>query len=727
MADLPLLRRLSSSDPVAVPRPTSLVNDLQRQAANSPVMNRQLQELRKTQDAQDAEAAKFDIPPVTTLVGYALEGFNKARQFKISNGTQQELFEALRNFKGNFSCEELEQNGGPGTAKWFPLTEMMVQRMHAFLTDALADSRERPRYDFESTSVPEVPSFMIDGVTQLLEQQIIQLYQEGVIVNDQQLQKIIDAYAERLVQRVQDASAFALKKTKRLVDDKLDESNYRSCFNDVLLDGCIYGTGLKFGPERVIKLRPGYESDDNPDEFTDPETAPEWKYRKEWHWRKLDPLHFFPSACSTNGCDGEAWYYVDKMSRHDLFLARSCPGWIPDNIEHVLRDDCQPYTNWTDTMWGKGADALRGRSSSHLNDDRLDVLWRYGYLPGRMLIQMGFENIDGKKIVPFGEYDVQLKIIGDKPVMITCNIDPQGCRGLHKFVLYKCPDAFWGRGIHHKIGSKQCMVNASFRSVGWNMGFSAVPQYEINKSLLAQGVKITDVIPGMMIEKETADTGLTGDVLKIHQAQSNAAVFMAILRECIEQAELLLGLPRFLTGASAGGGAASTASGLNQLQNNAFINIKSIIVNIDQGLTQSAMSKMYRLVIAINKDPDLAGDARVVTLGASAMLARQVNRDNLFGQIGALLPFMQAQLIPQPLIDEILRELIRHMGLDASLLPDRIFDQAEQIQLMEALQQAGGINGGVAGAAQGGGTGVAGGGFQQQQAGGQVGGLAAAQ
>lgn len=721
MATVVPIRQAYRDNPVSVATAAPIDGQVRQIISDDKRMNQRLRDMRTRQEEHDNTDGMNS--PVTTMVGWLHEHFRVNRQYKVQQGIQRDLIEAERHMKGEYTCAQRMEMDDSMDPPWYPLTEMMVNRMHAFLRDTLADDREHPRYDFRASTIPEAPAFLLESLAQQLEQEVLLLLEAGMVVTPQQLQQVIDAYSERLYERLSEAANESAQRRKRLVDDKLEQSNYRRVFDAALRDMILYGTGLIYGPFPSLELRPAFTSDDS--EFSpedELELDPKWEYRKTAQFRVLDPLRLFPSPCTTDGNDGLGWFYMDKMTTDELYRASLCPGWIKENIELILNEESDGYKDWAAHLW-RESDYLRNMHSEH--NPGYDVLWYVGKVQGSLLKEMGMKRAGGRPIVAYADYEIEIHMIRDVIVKVSCSNDLKGHRLLHKANMYDCPMAFWGRGVYHLTKDKQRIINRSLISLTEDLGYSALPMFERDSGLLND--KDNAIFPGAVFDKDTSDTGIAGNAVTVHQIRSNASTFIAMIRDFIEQTELMLGLPRFLTGATSASGAARTASGLQQLQSNAFVNVKSIIVNIDHGWTHSAMGALDRLCMATNRDPALVGDVEVITMGATAMLARQVNRDNLFAQFGALFPLMQAGIIPVAVIHQIAREILLSMGIDtSSTWPTGDIQQAQAIVQQAQLAQAQGINGGVAGAAQNGGTASPGADFGAQQAGGQQGGFAAA-
>lgn len=624
-----------------------------------------------------------------------------AMDTKCQSGVQHRLSEAMRFYKGQFSCEELNTLPcGPENALWFPLVEFMTHKMHAFLRSTLANEKEHPRFDLRPTTEPDVPPSLLDSTLRNIEQSVLLRLEQGVVVTPTQVRELVEMMGELLFEEAVEASRFSVRKCKRALDDRLDESDYYTESEKNLLDVTLYGTSLMYGPFPIIERAATFDDDSDL----------QWNNHKRMQWRSLDPLYFFPSVDSTDGQDGEYWCYIDYMTGYDLYQARSCDGWDADNIDQIM-------TKYPDGHSGLRTGAftqvqgLRGQVPMS-SDMRYEVVWYHGYMEGRLLKEYGLERIRGKELQDLGRYDVMIKTCAGLPICVSCPLDPKGKRPLHVAQLFTCPGAFWGRGVYDILRDSNRVANSALSSLPIDMSYAAQGMFEIDRALLFGDDDMDlDAFPGMILEKDTSQGGLSGDALKIHKTQSNASLFMNIVRETIEHAEQLLGLPRYLTGGAQGSGALRTASGLAQLQSNAFVGLEAIIVNIDHGLTKPAMSMFHRMIVATTDDPDIIGDVEIVVLGASAMLARQTHRDQIAGYLQMFLPFAQMGLIPVEALLDLLREVAGAVGQDGRrLVPDRQYEEAKMLEMQNALQT---IQGGQPGQA-----------LNPQAAGGAIGGSA---
>ena len=169
-----------------------------------------------------------------------------------------------------------------------------------------------------------------------------------------------------------------------------------------------------------------------------------------------------------------------------------------------------------------------------------------------------------------------------------------------------------------------------------------------------------------------------------------------MLAVVIEHAEQDAGLPRYMLGAPATGGAANTATGFGQLQSNAATVLRANVVQLDRGWIEPVINQLYRNMVATTDDPNLKADAQVRSFGATAMMKRELNRSRMMEAMNMLMPFTQSGHIKTEGVMYLLREVVTELGLDPKRFNfDESIDEMREAELMAGLQNAGGVSGGV--------------------------------
>jgi hypothetical protein len=159
---------------------------------------------------------------------------------------------------------------------------------------------------------------------------------------------------------------------------------------------------------------------------------------------------------------------------------------------------------------------------------------------------------------------------------------------------------------------------------------------------------------------------------------------MAVYEKFSTLADEYTGIPKYMTGDSAAGGAGRTASGMSMMMSNAGKSIKQVIANIDENVIRLAIERLYFYNMRYGDDPDLKGDVNIVARGATSLLVKEQAqmRQNQFLQIALSNPITQ-QIVGMEGIAELLRQSAKTLDLN----PDNIVPPVEIIKARMAQQQ----------------------------------------
>ena len=647
---------------------------------------------RTKQDIKDSRASveyKSD-----ELAEYIMRCLNAARRHKQNICEEHNQREALRLRKGVYTEMELAILGGAKTAAWFPLTDRLCRGLSAFLRNIMTRDDENPNWDIQPTPIPELPKADADAAALSLAQTVLDQIQLGFNLTEDDIIEELDRITDSLMKELRDEAGRKAMKITDYIRDLLEEANWRDVFDALLDDAVTFGTGIVKSPFILADWDQSYSGGNEIQQVK----------KKRLASRNVDPTWFFPSPDSCSTQDGAYICEITDMSIRELECAIGIKGFNEDNIRLVLAElETGQGLNWLKEFDTVGD--LRGKREGMLSHgDKVRVVEYHGSLPGRELAKYGIKQWQGKDIYNDTYYEVEVFVCNDVVIRAVGNINPGQRRPYHKMNLFPCPGSFWGTGVPLAIKDIQRVINGAYRNLVRNMGFSSAPLWEIDHALWDTEVSKPPTVmePNMILDKNSLVSPHNGSMLEIHQVNSRGNEFLMIIGQLIEHAEMTIGMPRFLQGdPSGGGGAARTLGGLSTLQNNANIGLKSIVVDLDLDIVKPMIEMIYQWVLCTTDDPDLRGDAQVVVRGATHLLARELNKDQLLQTIGSLFPFVQAGYIKPEGVSTLLREAVREIGLDPD---DVVVDLAEarrnSEQLQAAAQQAGGISGGVASAAQ---------------------------
>lgn len=673
MSNLPSL-----SGPVSLKGPGAKILPFHKDLAGE-VHKAQKADLKKRRESNQHESKSYENIN-EELMQFLHSAMREATTFKQNCGVTARLHKNLDLLEGRYDAREIRLMGGRETAVWFNLTERISRTFIAFLRKTLAGVEvDFPQYDLKPTRVPDPPPEMLERATGAVIEFIELMIASGQELTEDEIENILQEVSDTLFTNVQDELNKSIRRAKRELDDILQKLNWAKIIDELIHDLVHHGTAIVYGPFPEITKRQYYSGD-----------KIKTRHEKCIGARRLDPMRVYPSPDSQDTQKGSYIIIHDTMTRAQLNEARSLgAGWIDEALCTILEEFANQSRYWcanryfhTEESANHDLDGIGGMQMNHMTSstkntpwadfEDIDVIKYYGKVPAKLLLKHGINNFDGRKIDEKQSLEVCIYWVNDTIVKVNCNIDPKCERPIHRAKLFNSPGRFWGKGVPETIEPQQRLANAALRSIVRNMGLSSAPIFEWDKALTRPSGKnkqISDIIhPGMTIEKNSQITGLTGQALQVHQIDSRVQEYMSIINQMMELAEHVVGVPRFLTGAANVGGAASTYSGLQTLSENAAIQIRSSIINLDFDLIKPFTNMAHRWMIIDRDDPLLYSDVEVITQGASALLAREVNKDRLTALIGLLMPFAQADIVTPQGITYILAELIQDHGLDPSLI-----------------------------------------------------------
>jgi hypothetical protein len=170
----------------------------------------------------------------------------------------------------------------------------------------------------------------------------------------------------------------------------------------------------------------------------------------------------------------------------------------------------------------------------------------------------------------------------------------------------------------------------------------------------------------------------------------NDGPLLNVFQFCMKQADEVTGIPNYVYGGQASGGAGRTASGLSMLMDNAAKGIKSAISSVDI-VVSSIVQRLYVHNMLYDPDMSCKGDFKVVAKGAMGLVAKEQlqMRRNEFLQATA--NPVDLQIVGPKGRAYLLREVAASLQMDTDkLVPttEMLEFKEEQMQEMQAQQMA---------------------------------------
>jgi hypothetical protein len=394
---------------------------------------------------------------------------------------------------------------------------------------------------------------------------------------------------------------------------------------------------------------------------------------------RVSPYDIYPSP---NSCGVDDGYLIQRhrLSSSSLESFLGVPGYSDENIQSAL--DHYSHTGYRYLEYGdQQKDNLEGKYHSRLyNSQVIEALEFWGRVEGSMLREFVDEVED------FRTYEVNVWVVGNYVIKAIINPDPLGRRPYDIASWVPIPGAFWGNALPEIMRDVQTMCNAAARSLANNMGIASGPQVEVVVDRLADGEELTSMYPWKIWQTTSDRTGGGQPGVRFFSPDMKAAELMTIYQTFLKQADEVTGIPNYVYGSNAVGGAGRTASGLSMLMDNAAKGIKQAISFIDR-VVSGVVGRLYTHNMMYNPDPYIKGDFRVVSKGTMGLIAKEQLsiRRNEFLQATA--NPVDLQIVGVQGRAYLLRELANSLQMDT----DKIVPSPEQLnfqmQQMAAAQQ----------------------------------------
>ncbi len=445
-----------------------------------------------------------------------------------------------------------------------------------------------------------------------------------------------------------------------LMDDQITENRFAREARDVLETAARLGTGILKGPIDDGLVRTYWDAD--------PETG-EWRLQSATEmkpaFRHTPVWNFFPDPDATNiedcGFTFERHVKTPKAMRK---LAKNA-GFNSKAIRALLKQGAQ----------GRQPEFMQKMRGLEPKNDHAQnkpgscfIVWEYrGPLEGEDLAMLyrqsgGESGLEvAEEIDPLEELDVVLYVCQGHVLKFGENHLESGESLYSIYRPVKVPGSFWGEGIPSMMENSQSAMNAAFRMIMDNAAISTGPQLVIDKSAIEPENGSYQLKPFKVWLKTS--TALTQSPFTMHEVRSNQeylANIYALSRQIMDEET---GLPLIAQGEQ-GKHVTQTATGMSLLMGSANINIKRAVRDFDDDLIEPALTRLYEFNMLYHHADNVKGDMRVKVLGASSLLVRDIEAQNVI----TLMDKYAANPVFGPLMKPLdaFRRVVKVAGIDPS-------------------------------------------------------------
>ena len=458
-------------------------------------------------------------------------------------------------------------------------------------------------------------------------------------------------------------AARSAEKMTKLIQDQLEESNASTELRKAVFEACLLGSGIMKGvfTEEKISHR-----------WVDGEYTPEITKQPKVRATSLWDLYIDPNAM----CLEDAEWVVERhrMTLKQMRDLGGKQGFRKDKILKCINSGAN-YVNMRFESVVREDEAI-------MNEGKLwEVLEYWGYISKEEALAADLP-IDGDA----EQIQVNIWICGNEILRIATN--PFLPQRIPYFMFNYEEDAYnlYGTGVPETMEDSQRMMNGFARLAVDNLALAGNMVFDVDETMLVAGQNY-DIYPGKVFRRQGGQAGAAVQGIKFPSTANENLQMMDTFRR---QADEATGIPSVSHGQTGVSGVGRTSSGLNMILENASLNIKTTIRNMDDDLLQPLGRMLFYWNNQYNSDKVPAGDFDCVATGIRSYTKQEIKVQRL----QTLLQLSQnPALAPLVKLPYLIRELVKGMDLD----PEEVINDMDEAMIYaQIIGAAGGMQGGSA-------------------------------
>lgn len=446
-----------------------------------------------------------------------------------------------------------------------------------------------------------------------------------------------------------------------LIQDYLTASKARTVLRKAVFECCLLGTGAIKGPFNIDKKLPKWVVDKETGERTYQPvevTHPTIDSVSMWN------LYVDPNANTQE--DAEWIAEKHRMTPAQVFDLKRRPHFKADEIDALVAGG----GNYVEDNFES---QIRGNQTGTEVENLYEVVEYWGYLPVSELKDFGLKVPDDAEDV----VQVNLWYSGSRVLRLVLN--PFLPQRLPYFIFpYETrPYELTGVGVPEAMEDSQRMMNGFARLAVDNLALAGSVMMAVDESALIQG-QTDEIYPGKIwrIISGTNASQAIQDIKFPNTAPEN----LQMMREFRQQADEATGIPSIAHGQTGVSGFGRTSSGMSMLLQNASLNIKTVIRNLDDHLFKPLGQAEFQWAMQFSTEqfPEIVGDLEIKATGSQSLQQKEVRSQRLqtFLQVSS-----NPALAPLIKLPTILKELAVSMDMD----PNEILNNPDEAAIYAAL------------------------------------------
>lgn len=559
------------------------------------------------------------------------------------------------------SCDAKERAEALGVDVNVNLTALKSDIANAFLNDALTSSanaelpwiiQPTPRPDISVPAKEKILMTVREGLTMgafagnapLLIAAIKQLKLVAFEAEKEEAKKAADAMMS-------------------LLADQCFEGGFYRALNDFIQSFCIYPFAIFAGPfiTRAPRLAWG-------------KNKPRIQTEVFPTFRAISPFDFCYSPDSPDTQRGTCVFTRTLWTRRELLDAMNLSGYIKDNVLAVLKD-ADSNVNFPLQWLSHNPDTAGQNIALWASNVRpVEVLTQFGLYSGRELAQYNFTGLEDTEY-----YNTQLAMINGRVIQVKVFSDPAlQTRPIYTASFYRTGgDRIAGDGIAQRLRDTERAYIACLQYLMRNTSFASAPiceaDYQRMRENLGEG-ELGRIIPGTMYLVESS-AATREPAMRFTSIPANTAPFVQLMEYFMQLADKVTNIPAAMHGEAVGSGAMRTFRGMSLLQGNATKALSAATDNIAEGVFKPLGTSMYNINMLYSPDPDVKGDAQIVTKGSEGLLQKEMEKQSameILQIVGSAAAGLSQMVNMGPVVQWSLQKLLSAMGV-----PDSVTQQMQ--------------------------------------------------
>ena len=617
-------------------------------------------------------------PGLEDLASHLRGRFEDFKRHRTSMNLVNRYLDAVRIYQGRYTAEKLAQiRQFGGSEVYARLTAIKCRGASSLLRDVYMNSREA--WSLEPTPEPSLGENAEADIEEVVASEAMALLERG-LQPDVLLLRGREEALRAQVRIAQRKKAYdAAKLTQRALDDRLHEGGFYNALSEFLTDLPIYPFACIKGPVVRSKRRLAWVQG-----RMTVQTEPIMT------WERVSPfdVYFLPGSSRVQDAD-----VIERirLRRMDLASCRELPGYNVAAINKVLEEQDRGLLEWLDESDTERY-RLEGKENPRMNQsDMIDGVEFHGRLRGKWLLSWGFTQEQVPD--PLMDYMVTAWLVSRYVIKVHINPNPLYRVPYYVSSFEKIPGSLIGYGLTETLSDIQDVSNASLRALVNNMAIASGPQVAINEERLSPTADADSLYPWKRWRFISDPTGQDmSDPIRFFNPNSNSSELLGIYKAMFDLADEVSAIPRYLTGSQRTGGAASTASGLSMLMNNASKVLQNVAANIDQDVLKPLLQDLYTMIALVTQGQAFQGDEQIVVNGATVAMRQEQDRMRRLEFLQMTNNPVDLSITGQEGRGAVLSSIAEDLGLPyAEVVPNRqrMADQGmAQPELSEAAAQA---------------------------------------